>query len=418
MMATGRGQKGTRLAPKVYDVNDPVTAQRIEGNQLAGAYDDMLEGKEFGNITPSADFFATRASALENAALGAGKTPLIDQLKMQFHKQNGRYPDQEELDVLVANYNAMRHQYGSQGASIVGSRPATARGMGPWREQARAEGIPEAYINKPPADYPKYLQDELQIQQGIQPGTKPYAPKARKGSAPTPGSTITKYDEFGNPVEVQQYAVGNQVLSPDQMRWDMAAMGGAPSAFEDPYAAAIAEMRKRNAAPASPSALARMKSKIGRGLSATGAALTGKRAGQAFGAMGAAGFGEQAAKELEEGDTVGAGLNLAGAGASAATMIPKYATKAIPVAGAALAPISAKEAYDRYQQGDRSGAVISAIRSALNVAQAVPHPLVSWPAAGADMALGYYDENYRERPGLGPNQVDYDLPENVGRPGR
>ena len=164
---TGRGQKGTRLTPKVYDVNDPVTVQRMEGNQLAGAYDDLMAGKEFGNTTPSATFFANQAAARENAALGAGKVPLIDQLKMQFYKQTGRFPDEDELNAVIASYNPMRHQYGSQGASIVGSRPTTARGMGPWREQARAEGIPEAYLNKPPADYPKYLQEELQIQQEI-----------------------------------------------------------------------------------------------------------------------------------------------------------------------------------------------------------------------------------------------------------
>ena len=337
---TGRGQKGTRLTPKVYDVNDPVTVQRMEGNQLAGAYDDLMAGKEFGNTTPSATFFANQAAARENAALGAGKVPLIDQLKMQFYKQTGRFPDEDELNAVIASYNPMRHQYGSQGASIVGSRPTTARGMGPWREQARAEGIPEAYLNKPPADYPKYLQEELQIQQGIQPGTKPYAPKGRKGSKPTPGSTITKFDEQGNPVEVQNFRDGSLALSPEQMRFDMAAMGGAPSKFADPYQAAMAEMAARRANPVSQSALARMKRS--------------------------------------------APVRMAG----------KVGSKAMQGLGVAAVPMSAYDAYERAQRGDYPGAAMSGIAAAGNAALLVPGlqvpgTVMSLGAEGANMLRDY-----------------------------
>ena len=333
----GRGQKGTRLTPKVYDVNDPVNVQRIEGNQLAGAYDDMLEGKQFGDTTPSATFFAGQAAARENAALGAGKVPLIDQLKMQFYKQTGRYPDADELNAIIADYNPMRHQYGAQGVSIVGSRPATAKGgaMETWRQAARNEGIQEKYVSKSPADYPQYLVDELEIQKGRLPGVAAKKERARKGSAPTAGSMITKYDEFGNPVEVQNFRDGSLALSPDQMRADMSAFGYTPSKFADPYQAAMADMASRRANPVSPSALARMKAKAGR---------------------------------------VGAG-----------------AMKGLNVAAV---PFSAYDTGDRFSRGDYPGAIMSGIATAANAAAlhpalTVPASAVALTAEGANMLRDY-----------------------------
>jgi hypothetical protein len=318
---TGRGQKGTRLAPKVYDVTDPVNIQRMESNQLAGAYDDILAGRQ-ASTTPSADFFATQAAARENAALGAGKIPLIDQLKMQFYKQTGRYPDAEELNTIIAEYNPMRHQYGAQGVSIVGSRPATAKGgaMETWRQAARNEGIPEKYVSKSPADYPQYLIDELEIQKGRLPGVAAKKERARKGSAPTAGSTITKYDEMGNPVEVQNFRDGSLALSPDQMRADMSVMGYAPSKFADPYQSAMADMAARRANPVSPSALARMKARAGR-------------------------LGAGAMK----------GLNVA------------------------AVPFSAYDTGERFSRGDYPGAVMSGIATAANAAAL--HPALTLPAS-------------------------------------
>lgn len=334
--ALGRGQKGTRMAPKVYDVTEPVNIQRMEANQLAGAYDDILAG-ENANITPSATFFANMAQAKENAALGAGKIPLIDQLKMQFFKQNNRHPEPEELDALVANWNPMRHQYGAQGVSIVGSRPATAKGgaMETWRQAARNEGIQEKYVSKSPADYPQYLIDELEIQKGRLPGVAAKKERVRKGSAPTPGSMITKYDEFGNPVEVQNFRDGTHVLSPDQMRADMSAFGYTPSKFADPYQSAMADMAARRANPVNPSVLARMKAKAGR---------------------------------------VGAG-----------------AMKGLNVAAV---PFSAYDTGDRFSRGDYPGAIMSGIATAANAAAlhpalTVPASAVALTAEGANMLRDY-----------------------------
>ena len=332
---TGRGQKGTRLAPKVYDVTDPVNIQRMESNQMAGAYDDILEGKQFGSTTPSADYFAGQAAARENAALAAGKIPLIDQLKMQFFKQTNRYPTDEELHAVIAEYNPMRHRYGSRGASIVGERPATARGMQDWRSQARTEGIPEAYLNKPPADYPQYLKDELDILKGRLPGVAAKQQRARKGSAPTPGSTITRYDEMGNPIEVQNFAGGRQAISPEQMRFDMAATGYAPSKFEDPYQRALAEATAGSQSRVSPSALARMRQRAGR---VGGSAMRG--------------------------------LNVA------------------------AVPFSAYDTGDRLSRGDYPGAALSGVATLANAAAlypplTVPASVVGLGAEGANMLRDY-----------------------------
>lgn len=332
-----RGQKGTRMAPKVYDVNDPVNIQRMEANQMAGAYDDILAG-ENANITPSATFFANMAQAKENAALGAGKIPLIDQLKMQFFKQNNRYPEPEELEVLVANWNPVRHQYGEQGVSIVGSRPESRTGMAEWREQARNEGIPEAFLNHPPSDYPNYLKKELEIQKGRLPGVAAKKERKIKGSAPTPGSTITKYDEFGNPIEVQNFKDGGGPLPPDQMRFDMAAMGYNPSKF-DPYQQAMADMKARRANPVSPSALARMK-----------ASAPVKMTGRAL-------------------------------------------SKAAPFLNVAALPLGAYDTGARLSRGDYPGAIMAGIGTAANAASL--HPALTIPASAvalaAEGATGLYD---------------------------
>ena len=69
---------------------------------------------------------------------------------------------------------------------------------------------------------------------------------------------------MGNPIEVQNFAGGRQAISPEQMRFDMAATGYAPSKFEDPYQRALAEATAGSQSRVSPSALARMRQRAGR----------------------------------------------------------------------------------------------------------------------------------------------------------
>lgn len=208
---TGRTVKGTYLKPKVQDINDPNVRQNIEIKQAAGELEDVLPE----SITPSADYMARMGSAVENQALASGKTPMIDKLKAAFYAKNKRYPTDEELEVMIAEFNPARHQYGEKGAMIVGERPPTATGMADWRQRARTEGIPEAYLEKPPADYPKYLQDALNLYRGVQPGTKPLS-NARI-----------------NPD--RSYADGKAVqpMTPREMQAMMVAYGQRPRNFED-----------------------------------------------------------------------------------------------------------------------------------------------------------------------------------------
>lgn len=162
---TGRTVKGTYLRPKVQDINDPNVMQNIERAQEAGTLESIpLEGQS--SITPSADYMARMAQGIENAKLSAGKTPLIDKLKQDFFSRHKRFPTDEELDMIIAEFNPSRHQYGEAGMSIVGERPATARGMADWKQRARTEGIEERYLERPPSEYPQYLKDELMLMQG------------------------------------------------------------------------------------------------------------------------------------------------------------------------------------------------------------------------------------------------------------
>lgn len=166
---TGRTVKGTNLQPKTYDINDPNVQANIEARQAAGELEDILPE----SITPSADYLGRMGTSVENAALASGKVPMIDKLKKAFFDKNNRYPTDEELEVIIAEFNPARHQYGEKGAAIVGERPPTARGMSQWKQEARREGVPEAYLEKSPADYPQHLRDALNLYRGVQPGTRP-----------------------------------------------------------------------------------------------------------------------------------------------------------------------------------------------------------------------------------------------------
>lgn len=207
---TGRTVKSTYLKPKVQDIADPNVQANIEAKQAAGLLDEIMPE----SITPSADYMGRMGSAIENATLASGKTPLIDKLKAAFFAKNKRYPTDEELEVIIAEFNPARHQYGPKGASIVGERPPTAKGMAEWRARARMEGIPEAYLDKPPADYPQHLRDELNIMRGVQPGT-----------TPLPATRINPDRPFA--------AGGSTNLSPDDMLAMMVANGRNPQRFKD-----------------------------------------------------------------------------------------------------------------------------------------------------------------------------------------
>lgn len=228
-MLTNRTQKGSRMSPKVYDVTAPEIAQKIEEEQMGGKLAGLMKQSPFGTTTPSADYLAKQSQGLVNEALTAGKVPLIDKIKMAFYKENGRYPDPEELQQAIAAFNPLRHQYGPKGISVVGERPPTAKGMKDWKQEARMEGIEESALTKSPTDYPAYLKEELEIQRGIIPTRA--QPKARKKKEAV--EPIETYMEGDVPVNVYptQKATGGQI-TPQEMMHAMIAQGQQPQRFK------------------------------------------------------------------------------------------------------------------------------------------------------------------------------------------
>lgn len=288
---TGRTVRGTYLRPKVQDIADPNVQKNIEMKQQAGELEDILPE----SITPSADYIGRMGTAIENQALAAGKDkPLIDKLKAAFYERYKRFPTDEEMEVIIAEFNPVRHQYGAKGTSIVGERPPTARGLEDWRQQARTEGIEEAYLIDSPRKYPKYLKDELEILQGRQPGTKV-----------TPES-------MPNPNRISRKGGGPAEMTADDMRVAMAVRGYEPGK----YLSRTKDMLKRGA------------EKAGDVKRAAAASIPGRLAGKAMGVVNPAfnvyqlyETGKDIKERSEKGDYPGAAIStIAGAGYGAGSL--------------------------------------------------------------------------------------------------
>jgi hypothetical protein len=137
-------------------------------------------------------------------------------LKKAFYENQGRYPDEDELNAIIAEFNPARHQYGSQGVGIMSQRPPTAKGMTDFRNAARNEGVEESYLTKRQGNYPQYIQDELAIQRGELPATALKEKKKRYKDV----EPIDFYiDENGNPVKIYptMKAEGGQITPRDML---------------------------------------------------------------------------------------------------------------------------------------------------------------------------------------------------------
>lgn len=214
-MTVGRASNRTWLKPKTLDINDPNVAKTIEAKQMEGLVDEGIYGAAQSS-TPASDAIAKIATGLESQAMTAGKVPAIEKLKLLFFKKNGRYPDEQEVEQMIAEYNPLRHQYGEKGMSHLASRPPTAKGMKSWVQQGRAEGIPESVLTNPPTEYPAYAKQELEIARGVQPAVRPQAD-----------------DLIANPN--REYAGGSSVteMTPAEMQAMMIAYGKQPQKFSD-----------------------------------------------------------------------------------------------------------------------------------------------------------------------------------------
>ena len=211
-MLTGRTTKGTNLKPIAQDITDPAVVKNIESQQMAGQLDELLPNTS--STTPSADYFAQQSRAIENEALSGGA---LDSLKQNFAEKTGRYPDADELNAIIAEFNPARHQYGEQGLGIMSQRPPTAKGMTDWRNAARNEGVPESYLTKRQGNYPQYIQDELTIQRGEIPTSGIKEAKKKLPKEVEPSSFYI--DEEGNIVKVYptMKAEGGQITPRDML---------------------------------------------------------------------------------------------------------------------------------------------------------------------------------------------------------
>jgi hypothetical protein len=212
-MTTGRTTKGTNLRPIAQDVSDPSVIKNIEAQQMSGQLDELMPGASQGSTTPSADYFAEVSQNIESSALQGGA---LDKLKKAFYEKQGRYPDEDELNAIIAEFNPARHQYGSQGVGIMSQRPPTAKGMTDFRNAARNEGVEESYLTKRQGNYPQYIQDELAIQRGELPATALKEKKKRYKDV----EPIDFYiDENGNPVKIYptMKAEGGQITPRDML---------------------------------------------------------------------------------------------------------------------------------------------------------------------------------------------------------
>jgi hypothetical protein len=345
-MQLDRTPKGTQLRPKTFDISDPNVTKNIEERQMSGLMDeDIPEASQRISSTPSADYFGEVSSNIENAALQGGA---FDMLKAEFVKKFGRYPNADETNQMIADYNIMRQQYGPKGISVVGERPRTARGMEEFRAEARNEGIEESALTNPPADYPKYLKNELAIQRGELPSIK--IPKAKKKNAVEP--TDFYVDDEGNLVKVfpTMKAAGGQI-TPEEMMHQMIIAGQEPQRFAAGGRPGIKELDAWTASQKDPydfapkfqayepgfreratDAIAPYLEKIGmepRRAYEQASTITGRDTLMSPATIFDPIAPFEAAQELAQGNPVGAGLTLAGfiPGAAAATKAIKKTKK-------------------------------------------------------------------------------------------
>jgi hypothetical protein len=358
----GRLPKGSWTPLESVDIDDPNIRKGIERSIITGEADPNLAE----SITPSADYFGRMSSAIENYALTSGKNPVIDELKQNFFDKNKRFPDFDETNALIADYNVLRHQYGEKGPAIVTERPGSRTGMQNWVRSAREEGIPESFIKHRSADYPERLKAELSIAKGETPARLVRTEKIEKAPEITERSVQISYDENGQPFIVQNFKGGG---SPLDMQAEMVVAG------YDPYYSAQEDTRAMDRKKAQQAAerAARMEDKIFKGMRFT----------QPYSAYSSGTAAQEAAQQGRTGEAALHGTN---AGAALAAMKKKLFRPAVGVMGAASVPLSASETYRRFKKGDMPGAVLSGVETAGNALQMIPTPLTQ--AAGTALGLG------------------------------
>lgn len=199
---TGRAPTRTNQKPFTTSVDD-LAANKAQ-LESKGIYEGH-SGTEPGGLpvqstTPSADFFAERSAALENA-----KLPI--NIRSTLREKLGREPTEDEINSFISNLNAMGHDYTGQGTAAFANARPFPKGR-PTKEQE--------------AEIAAYRQNA--IDSGISP------------SATTAGTAELKRD-YPNLLREREWgpeghADGGQITA-DQMRHTMLVNGQTPQYFKE-----------------------------------------------------------------------------------------------------------------------------------------------------------------------------------------
>ena len=172
---TGRPPSGTRQKPFTQSLEDLYANKAAQEEQ--GIFKDVQDvrpgsypGEFNADYTPNTQstmskFLSEKSEGIENAKMGDSLGILKEQFKAKF----GHYPDQDELNAIIANANFAGHDYTGKGSAIFGERPMPAGGGRPskaesealarWREQAKMSGMSDTSVNTMPSEIAKRSPD-------------------------------------------------------------------------------------------------------------------------------------------------------------------------------------------------------------------------------------------------------------------
>ena len=202
---TGRKPSGTYQKPFTTNVDD-LAAQKAQleskgvyGGRTATEPGDMPTQ----STTPSADYFAERAAALENRALP-------DNIVSTLRKQLGRQPTEDEVNAYIANLNVLGMDYTGKGASSFGLKPAMPKGRPTKAQQAEIDAWRQKVID---------------------------SGQSRSSADASNYDLKTKYPSLQREVEYgpePEFKKGGST-TPEDMRHMMLAYGKVPQKYKDAY---------------------------------------------------------------------------------------------------------------------------------------------------------------------------------------
>ena len=202
---TGRKPSGTYQKPFTTNVDD-LAAQKAQleskgvyGGRTATEPGDMPTQ----STTPSADYFAERAAALENRALP-------DNIVSQLRKELGRQPTEDEINAYIANLNVLGMDYTGKGATSFALRPEMPKG--------RPNKAKQAEIDK-------------WRQFGIDSGQSRSAVDASNYDLRTRYPSLQREVDYGPEPEFKK----GGSTTPEDMRHMMLAYGKVPQKYKDAY---------------------------------------------------------------------------------------------------------------------------------------------------------------------------------------